>query len=142
MPTGQAHGSIGLTIQRARFYFRLGDRDALLADGKAGLALGETLADDTIIAHSLLNISYYHEGTFMEANLNRLKRALALAEATGDLELLARTNNSLGIIHANADDIVSSNQHYERAQQHYEARGDLLGISRVLYNRALNYEEK
>ncbi len=130
-----------LLVQRARMNYRLNNLESIKRDAKAGLALGEALNNDMVIAHSLLNLEYTTAKANHEERLALFQRAQAHAERSNDPQLLARFHNSASIFHAEKDDYQQALHHLDQTQHYCEAIGDLMGLSRILYNRAITLEQ-
>ncbi len=122
---------------RGRFGYRIGGPDQWKPDLEAVLAQAESLGDDALLALALTSLAAFSHDPAERQIL--AQRGMQSSEAAGATNLVASSLNTLAQVADAAQDWTQSIAHYNRSLAQYEANGNILGVSQIVYNMGLTY---
>jgi tetratricopeptide (TPR) repeat protein len=130
----QPHHPREQAVRRARgmAYETVGEFEPARADLDVALVLARSASDRPAEWQTLVDLGFLWEGHDYQEAHAYYRRALELARALGDAELLARSLNRLGSWESNAEQVEAAQQHHREALEIYRQLSDPRGIATTL----------
>lgn len=132
-----------LHMQLGYCQYRIGQVDKAKDNIREAIALAQETQSLDILANSYRISALFREDTSAQETQNLLEIALEYAETSEVPRVIAACHGSIGIFLSEmATPQTEIFEHYQKELEIWEELGDLLGISRTIYNMAVEYDRQ